>query len=168
MLRRRVFAGVLVLGLAVVADQITKTCVRDSLAVGESFHLFGPVHLTHVQNTGAVFGLGQGYTVVPTIASIVVLALIPLILRHMAVHHHYTPNLFEASSIGLIAGGAVGNLIDRIAFSAVTDFIDIEVLPGFRWPAFNVADSCIVIGTILILIVLFRHAASEEHTPDGH
>lgn len=168
MLRKRVIAGASVLSLAVIADQITKIYVRDSLALGQSIHLFGPVHLTHVQNTGAVFGLGQGYTIVPTIASIVVLALIPLMLRHMSVHHHYTPSLFESCSIGLVAGGAVGNLIDRIAFGAVTDFIDVAVLPGFRWPAFNVADSCIVIGTILILIILFRHAASEEHAANGH
>ncbi len=150
-----------VIGLVVGVDQITKACVRDSLALGESIQLFGPVFLTHVQNTGAVFGLGQGYPIVPTIASIIILALIPFILRYLHVHYKYSPNVFEVCSIGLIAGGAIGNLIDRLIFGAVTDFVDIEVLPGLRWPAFNVADACIVIGTILVLIILFRHSAAE-------
>ncbi len=161
MLRRKALLGAAVLSLAVIADQITKECVRGSLALGESLHVFGPVHLTHVQNTGAVFGLGQGYTIIPTVASIVVLITIPFILRHMVVHHNYKPTNFETFSISLIAGGAIGNLIDRILFSAVTDFIDVEILPGVRWPAFNVADACIVVGTILVLIILFRRSASE-------
>lgn len=144
---------------AILLDRITKIQVRAVLPVGESVHVVGPVFFTHVENTGAVFGLGQGYVLIPTIASLVILALIPLIVRHLHAQYGYVPTKYEAACLGLIAGGAIGNLIDRVVFSAVTDFVDVELLPGFHWPAFNVADVCIVSGTILLLIAFFRRGA---------
>jgi signal peptidase II len=146
---------------AIVLDRITKMQIQAMLAIGQSTHVVGPVSFTHVQNTGSVFGLGQGYVLIPTVATLVILALIPLVVRHLHVHHGYVLTRFEAGCIGLIAGGAVGNLVDRVWYSAVTDFIYVTLFRGFHWPAFNVADMCIVSGTILLLIAYFGHGASE-------
>jgi len=151
----------------IMADQLTKVWIRESFALGESVHVIGPIFFTHVLNTGAVFGLGQGYVIIPTIATIVVLALIPIILRHLIVHHNFAPNILEIISVALIAGGAIGNLIDRIIFRGVTDFIDIEILPGIRWPAFNVADASIVVGTLLLLFVMYRRGTSTGEQTGG-
>ena len=149
------------LSVAVLLDQFTKVWVRAALQIGESMHIGGPVYLTYVENTGAVFGIGQGYVLVPTVATIIILALMPLVVRHLRVHYGYTLTRFEAACVGLIAGGAIGNLIDRITRSAVTDFIDVVLWSGFHWPAFNVADVCAVAGTILLFIVSLRHGTRE-------
>ena len=154
--RSRLTIGVAVLCVALLVDQLTKARVRSLLDLGESIHVGGPFFLTHVLNTGSVFGVGQGYVIVPTIATILILAAIPVILRHLYVHHATVPTLFESVCIGLIAGGAIGNLIDRIAIAGVTDFLDVALTPSFHWPAFNVADMCIVGGTLLLLIAILR------------
>lgn len=147
-----------------VADQLTKVWVRTTFHVGESVHIGGPVNLTYVENAGAVFGIGQGYFVIPTIATILILIAIPLIIRHLKVRYGYMITKLEAVCVGLIGGGAIGNLIDRVTRSAVTDFVDIELFPGFHWPAFNLADSCVVVATIMLFIVLARHGSHEvEH-----
>jgi signal peptidase II len=65
---------------AVLLDQLTKLKVREGLEIGRSVHVFGPVYLTHVENTGSVFGIGQGYVIVPTIATIAILIAGPIIL----------------------------------------------------------------------------------------
>ncbi|NLE94898.1 MAG: signal peptidase II [Dehalococcoidia bacterium] len=152
------------LTVAVVADQLTKAWVRTTFHVGESLHIGGPVNLTYVENAGAVFGIGQGYFVIPTIATVLILIALPLIIRHLKARCGYMLTKLEAACVGLIAGGAVGNLIDRLTRSAVTDFVDIELFPDFHWPAFNVADSCVVVATIMLFIVLVRHGSHEvEH-----
>ena len=165
MRRSSVVVAAALLSVAVALDQLTKVWVRATLHVGESMHIGGPLYFTHVENRGAVFGLGQGYYLIPTIATVLILAAIPLIVRHLHIHYGYALTRFEAACVGLIVGGAIGNLIDRTTRSAVTDFIDVVLWPGFRWPAFNVADACAVAGTILLLIVFFRYGAREgEHT----
>jgi len=150
------FLSASVLAAVVALDQIVKAAVRTSLAVGESFHVFGPVRITHVANTGSVFGLGQGHVIVPTIASIVILIALPVALRRARSQYGYSPSAPEAFCLALVAGGAIGNLIDRVVFAGVTDFIDVELVPGFHWPAFNLADSCIVVGTLVLLFFLQR------------
>jgi len=147
---------VAVLATIVVLDQALKALVRSSLELGDSVHLFGPVSLVHVANRGAVFGLGQGYVVVPTVASILILIALPLLLRRARIRYGYAPSRLEAVCLALIAGGAIGNLIDRLVLGSVTDFIDIELLFGAHWPAFNLADSCVVVGTLALLCLLHR------------
>lgn len=146
---------------AILFDQLTKVWVRSTFQVGESVQLFGPVYLTHVENRGGVFGIGQGYVAVPTIATILILAAIPLVIRYLRVRHSYHLTRLEAVCVGLIVGGAIGNLVDRLTRAAVTDFVDVTLLWGYRWPAFNVADACVVVATLLLLFVFFRHGASE-------
>lgn len=140
----------------VLVDQLSKAWVRATLVIGESIPVLGPLSLSRVENTGSVFGIGQGYILIPTVATVIVLVLIPIGLRHLRLQYGYTPSRIEAACIALIAGGAIGNLIDRVVLSCVTDFLDIELLPGIHWPFFNFADSCIVVGTIALLVVLFK------------
>jgi signal peptidase II len=130
-------------------------------------HVTGPLYFTHVQNTGAVFGIGQGYILIPTIATVAILAAMPLILRHLSIHYRLVLTRLESVSLGLIAAGAVGNLIDRIFLSAVTDFMHVELAPGLYWPAFNVADMCVVSGTFLLIIAFFRRDARGAVHDDG-
>ncbi len=156
MSRRRLYLAAIALSAVVVLDQVVKEIVRSSLDVGESLHVFGPLSIVHVANTGSVFGIGQGYVIVPTIASIAILIALPLVLRRAHARFGYVPTRPEAVFLGLVAGGAVGNLIDRLLLSGVTDFIDVQVMPGLHWPAFNLADSCIVVGTLVLVFLLQR------------
>ena len=144
---------------ALVLDQLSKARVRALLDLGESIHVGGPLYLTHVRNTGSVFGLGQGYVIVPTIGSVVILVAIPLILRHLYIRYATVPTSFESLCVGLIVGGAIGNLIDRLAMAGVTDFLDVALTPSYHWPAFNVADMCIVGGTLLLFIAIMRRGS---------
>jgi len=156
----RLIPGAVLLVCAAVLDQVTKLQVRALLGVGQSVHVAGPVYFTHVENAGSVFGLGQGYVLVPTIATLVILILIPFGVRHLHVRYGYVLTSLESACLGLIAGGAIGNLIDRVARSAVTDFVDVVLFSGFHWPAFNVADSSVVVGTLILLVAFFKHGAS--------
>ncbi len=145
---------------AILIDQFTKSQVRALFPVGTSVHVGGPVYLTHVENTGSVFGIGQGHVLIPTIATILILVLIPWAVRQLHARYGYVLTVAEAACVGLIAGGAIGNLVDRIVRSAVTDFVDIHLFAGLRWPAFNAADASVVIGTFILFVVFMRHSVS--------
>ena len=160
--RRTTSLALLSLTAAVILDQVSKAWIRDNLAVGATFPLFGPVTITHVQNTGSVFGLGQGQVLIPTIASVVVLAMIPIVLYRLHSHYQFWPSTAEMVCIGLVAGGAIGNLIDRIGLGHVTDFIYVRLLHGVYWPAFNIADSCIVVATGVLLVLLVRRGVFDD------
>jgi signal peptidase II len=136
------------------------------MELGQSIHAFGPVHIVRVANSGSVFGLGQGYVLVPTIASVVILVAIPVVLGRARARYGYVPDQIEAVCLALVGGGAIGNLIDRIVFGSVTDFVDVELLFGVHWPVFNLADSCIVVGTLALLFFLYRRGVFDG-TVDG-
>ena len=156
MRRSRAAIPAVIIVAVILVDQLSKSWVRATLDVGESIPVLGPLSLTLVGNTGSVFGIGQGFILVPTLASIAFLVLIPVALRHARLRYGYVPSRIEAGCIALIAGGAIGNLIDRVVLSYVTDFIDVELFPGVHWPFFNFADSCIVVGTIVLLAILIK------------
>ncbi len=165
---RRALLPATIIAVAILLDQLSKAWIRATLDLGESIALAGPLSLTHVANEGSVFGLGQGHIIVPTIGSIIVLALIPITLRYASLHYSYIPGRIETLCIALIAGGAIGNLIDRLRLSSVTDFIDVELAEGVHWPMFNLADSCIVVGTIVLLVYIAKRGESiGEGTADS-
>lgn len=144
-LRRLLF---LAAATAVVAlDQLTKAIVRGSLERGESWPSGDwPVHIRYVTNTGAAFGFLQDQTVFLVMMTFVGLAALYIYYRYPPFDHPVT-----GIAIGMMLGGAVGNLVDRVRLGRVTDFIDFPM-----FPAFNVADSSITIGiTILILGYVF-------------
>jgi len=157
---KHAFLPTAVIAAAIFLDQLSKAWIRATLDLGESLPVIGPLSLTRVANTGSVFGLGQGHIVVPTIGSIIILALIPIVFRYVSSHYGYVASRMETICIALIAGGAVGNLIDRLWLSSVTDFVDIELAKGVHWPMFNVADSCIVVGTLVLLFYIARRGTS--------
>ena len=131
-----------VLGLAIViADQATKHWVRTTLPVGASRPVIpGVVHLTHVQNTGAAFGLFQGQTPLLVGAALLALLLAVIFRKELA-----KESAVFRTGYALGLAGAVGNLIDRLVWGWVTDFIDLRV-----WPVFNLADTSIVLSAIVI------------------
>ena len=134
--------------LALLAiDQYSKALVFRNLNVGESVPLIKNIlHITFVANTGAAFGLFKDSTAVFIAISIVAIAFISmLILRSIKQGGLQSRPVFNYGLI-MIFSGAVGNLIDRLHFSYVIDFIDIRI-----WPVFNIADSSITIGTLFLL-----------------
>jgi signal peptidase II len=143
---RHGWGAALALALVVIAlDQLSKGIVRGSLGPGERVDLILGIDLTLVENSGIAFGfLGDGGSLVLVVT---IFALVAMLAWFASAPSR--PGLWIA--VGLLAGGALGNLIDRIRLDAVTDFID----PPF-WPAFNVADIAITFGAIaLVLSVLF-------------
>ncbi|MFC1903426.1 signal peptidase II [Chloroflexota bacterium] len=144
--------------LIVVADQLSKAWIRANLAEGWSLFETSFFRITHVQNTGAAFGLFRGQSFVLTIVAI--LGVIAL-LSYVFIFSRRLPlldSILSKCALGLVFGGTLGNLIDRLRFGYVTDFIDF----GF-WPAFNVADSAVTVGVIVIAFSLILSAQAERH-----
>ncbi len=147
--------------LLVVADQLSKLGIRSNLAIGESLFEVGFFRLTRVHNTGAVFGLFQGQSFPLTIIALVGVA--ALLLYALFFHRKlpFLDNRLGKLALGLVLGGTVGNLIDRIYLGYVTDFIAVSI-----WPAFNIADSAIVVGIIILAYSLIGLARAGERS-DG-
>ena len=158
--------------LVATADQLSKTWIR-SYPQGYLIHKVGFLQIIHIRNTGSVFGVFQGQSFALTIVALMGVAVL-LFLAFYA-YRRFPPltNMPTRIALGLILGGTVGNLVDRLRFvfdstagnlverlnqGFVTDFIDV----GF-WPVFNIADSAIVIGVIIIAYSLLRLAITEEH-----
>ena len=137
--------------LTVAADQLSKIWVRSNLAIGESLPQTGLFRLTHVYNTGAAFGLFQDQSFPLTIVAVI--GIVVLLLFTLLFYRRFPllDGRLGKPALGLILGGTVGNLIDRLRFEGVTDFIDVGI-----WPAFNIADSAVVVGTIIFAYSLLR------------
>ena len=139
-------------------DQVVKRVVVNAMQLGQSIDVVGTVvRLTRTSNTGGAFGLLRGrshwFIVVSFVAALVIAVLSRQIARGRRI---------ERLAFGLIMGGAVGNLIDRIRLGSVVDFIDIGG-SVYRWPAFNVADSAITVGvTLLAISIIFLGAAAND------
>jgi len=147
---RWALAGLVVL-LVLALDQVTKALVRASIAPGEQRDVLGPLTFVDVHNRGVAFGfLGGGGAIV----LVVTLAALTLLLAYFA-RHSDRPLLWLPT--GLVLGGALGNLIDRIRQGYVTDFIHFP-----HWPAFNVADMCITGGVVALVLVLELGARAAD------
>jgi signal peptidase II len=145
-----VLAGVLAL------DQATKALVRHGLAVGDRDPILPGVELVHVRNDGVAFGVLAGGGV---LVAIVIGAAIAGLLVYFATHAD-KPLIWLPT--GMLAGGALGNIIDRARDGSVTDFIKLPL-----WPAFNVADMAITFGVLLLLYVIERPASEDGEDGDG-
>ncbi len=132
-----------VVAVVISLDQITKALVRSNLAEGSERHVFFFVKLVHVRNKGVAFGFFSGGGAIVLVFTVLALA---LLVGYLAIRPD-RPWLWLPT--GLLIGGAVGNLIDRVANGAVTDFIQLP-----HWPAFNVADISITVGVFALLWVL--------------
>jgi len=142
--------------LVIALDQLSKSWVRGNLAPGESLPEAGFLRLTYVTNPGFVFGLPANQTFLLIFTTVVILLILPFFFYYLTVHYRSHITSLCTICLGLILGGAIGNLIDRLRFGYVTDFIDIRLWGNFHWPAFNFADASIVIGTFTLAYALFR------------
>ncbi len=128
-------------------DQLTKLLVAGNMQLGGSVPLIKNVfHLTYIQNTGAAFGVLKGFNMFLIIFSIAVLAAIFYYYKKIAEKDRPVQVL-----AALVLGGIIGNLIDRIRFGYVIDFLDFRI-----WPAFNVADSCITVGVLMLMVYFIK------------
>jgi signal peptidase II len=135
---------------AVAADQLTKHIVAGQLALDDGVHVAGPFWIRHVQNSGIAFGFFSQATAVVVVVTAVAVAWMLAFFARSGARHPVLP-----VALGLVIGGSVSNLVDRARLGYVTDFID------FRWwPAFNLADTFIVIG-VLILLGALVHAERD-------
>jgi signal peptidase II len=148
----------LLLGLGVAAlDQITKRIVSGGMIRGESIPVLGNFfRLTFVQNPGGAFGLFRDSGSVFT-----VLSLVAVVFLFWTVHRYPAHLTGMRVALGLVLGGAVGNLIDRIRMHRVVDFFDVG-FGDLRWPVFNVADVAVVLGVVMFLIVSIRSGDSDD------
>jgi len=144
--------GLLAVGLtAVAADQLTKHIVTGHLALDDGVHVIGPFWIHHVQNSGIAFGLFSSATAVVIVLTGIAVAWMLLFFFRSGGRHPVLP-----VALGLVIGGSVSNLLDRVRLGYVTDFIDLRY-----WPAFNLADSFIVVGVAILLGTLL----SAERMP---
>ena len=136
----------------VAVDQLTKAIVRATLDRGEREAVLPGIELVHTRNTGVAFGaLSGGGAVVTVVIAVALVALLAYFATHIRKPLVWLPT-------GMLLGGALGNVIDRVRDGAVTDFIQIPL--GF--PAFNVADMSITFGVVVLFFVLERHGAEAE------
>lgn len=150
----------------ILVDQVTKTLAEDNLVAGtRGVHVVGPVWLTLTYNSGTAFGIGRGAA--PVVETVVVL-LVAVLLVVAGRRSAHSASRLEAVALGLLSGGAVSNLADRVFRhhgGAVTDFINaLEVGHRELWPVFNVADACIVVGAVLLVLSL---ASAAKGRPPG-
>jgi len=145
--------------LIVAADQLSKIWIR-SYPEGQPIFEKGFFRLIPVYNTGAAFGLFQGHSFALTIVAIVGIVVFLLYAIFAYRRFPFLDNIPNRVALGLILGGTIGNLIDRLNpnLEGVTDFISI----GF-WPTFNIADSATTIGAIIFAYSLLRMIQAEKH-----
>jgi signal peptidase II len=129
---------------AVAADQVTKHVVTHELGLDQSVQVLGPLSLHHVQNSGIAFGLFSSATAAVTVITAAAVVWMVVFFARSGARHPVLP-----AALGLLVGGSVSNLVDRIRVGHVTDFIDIS-----HWPSFNLADSFIVVGVAILLAAL--------------
>jgi signal peptidase II len=144
---------------ALVADQLTTQVIARTLDVGQSVDILGPFSIRHVENSGIAFGFfSSRTTVVITVTALAVAWMIWFFARS-ARRHPVLP-----VALGLVLGGSVSNLVDRIRLGQVTDFLDLEA-----WPAFNLADSFIVVGVAVLFgaLVLADRPRRLQGSRDG-
>ena len=162
MKKKFVILGV-VAGVIIALDQLIKIYVHTHYQLGESTPILpGFFNITYVRNFGAAFGFLQESH--PTFREIFFLTMPPaalliilMILR--GVHDNDKPQVFALS---LVFGGAIGNYIDRLRFRYVIDFLDFHIHERYTWPAFNIADSAIVSGVLLLLLLMYQESRKQK------
>ena len=141
--------------LILAADQAAKAVIEANLVLGEQVEVLGPLELTLSHNRGVAFGLAGGGGVLLVAVGLGALG----IVGYLFARDPTRPWMWLAT--GLVAGGALGNLVDRVRAGAVTDFIDV-----LSWPPFNLADIAISAGVLVLVVLSLRDAAAAERA-DG-
>jgi signal peptidase II len=137
--------------LVLAADQAAKAAIEAHLVPGEDVEVAGPLELTLSHNTGVAFGLAGGAGIKLILLTAVALG----VIAYLFARNPLRPWMWVA--VGLLAGGALGNLLDRLRHDAVTDFIAVG-----SWPPFNLADVAITLGVLLLVFIYLRDAERED------
>jgi signal peptidase II len=140
---------------AVAADQLTKHLVTSQLALDDGVHVLGPVWIRHVQNSGIAFGLFSRATAVVIVLTAIAVTWMLAFFARGGARHPVLP-----VALGLVIGGSVSNLADRVRLGYVTDFIDLR-----WWPSFTLADTFIVVGVLVLLGALALSERSPRRRP---
>jgi len=147
-------------GVVLGLDQVTKAWIIRSIPFNTYFDpipvIPGYLNLVHIGNTGAAWGMLQGFGMILGIVAMITVAII-FLCRRMLLLHTTSMQL----TFGMLIGGIVGNLTDRMIHGYVTDFIDVN-LQVYRWPAFNIADSAIFVGVVLYLWFSFAQPPKTD------
>lgn len=139
-----VFSAALII---IFLDQLTKFLIKQNLQLSQSIPIIKDIlHITYITNTGSAFGLLKGFNFIFIAFSIIVIIVIFYFFKKVKENE----NLLQFS-VGMLLGGTIGNLIDRLLQGAVTDFIDFRI-----WPVFNLADSAVTISVVILIILLWR------------
>jgi len=134
-------------------DQFSKYLIRQKMSLAESIPVIKSIfHITYVENTGIAFGLFPQGNFIFIIISLIIILVIVFFERRKALK---SPG--ERFCLGLVLGGALGNLIDRLRFGFVIDFLDFRI-----WPVFNLADSSVCIGAILMVFFLLKERSGKR------
>lgn len=149
---------VILLSICLIAvDQISKQLIRVNFALNKPVPVVdGILWITHVENSGVAFGMAKGFSLVLSAAGFVLLIIL------LSFYSDFLSRGTGAVSVPFIFAGAISNMIDRVAKGTVTDFIDL----GF-WPVFNLADSFIVIGVVLMLVSFLKYGYREGADASG-
>jgi signal peptidase II len=142
--------------LVVGADQAAKAAIEAHLVPGQYVEVLGPLELTLSHNNGVAFGLAGGAGVRLVVVTLVALA----VIAYLFARNPTRRGMWVA--VGLVAGGAIGNLVDRIRADAVTDFIAVG-----SWPPFNLADVSITLGVVLLVLLYLREEERDDGEPAG-
>jgi signal peptidase II len=136
--------------LVLVADQVAKAAIEAHVVVGEQVDVLGPLGLTLAHNRGVAFGLAGGAGVPLVLVTLLALGLV----GYFFARDPARPGMWVAA--GLLAGGAIGNLADRVRLGEVTDYVDV-----LSWPPFNLADVAITAGVLVLAYIYLRDAERE-------
>jgi signal peptidase II len=160
--KKRYLFLLVISGILISLDQLTKLYVHTHFRLGESWGVFPSFfNITYVRNYGAAFGfLAESH---PTFREVFFLAMPPIALAIIIaiLRTVKDDDWRQIVSLSLIFGGAIGNYIDRIRFRYVIDFLDFHLKNTYSWPAFNVADSAIVVGVGILLLTLAREGKKK-------
>ncbi len=151
---------------AFIIDQITKTIIRTSVSIDDPVRDDVFFQIVHHTNKGIVGGMFRDIPLIAYLAPLAAMAVLVYLFRHLD-----SRSKWQSTAFGLVTGGAVGNIVDRLFFGGVTDFFQVHfhfVPFDFPWkffPTFNVADACIDIGVVLLVITWGRPTHKESHAP---
>ncbi len=165
----------IIAGLVFLLDQVTKAWIFKNLPLGAYFPpdsievIPGFFYIVHIGNEGAAWGLLAGYSGWLAVFALVALFVIYKLRHSLELHRHAMQIAF-----GLLVGGVIGNLVDRLIHGHVIDFLDFHlplevpyILPDGRWPSFNIADSGIVVGVFGYILLSLQSPASLKSTHEG-
>ena len=154
----------LVAAIVAILDRLTKWIVQISIPFG-SYDKNSTIevipnffYICHIGNTGAAWGMFHGKSLLLAVFSVVALSLLYFFRKALGLR-----TMYVQLSLGLVTGGILGNLYDRVSFNHVVDFLDVH-LGFYRWPAFNIADSCILVGVLLFSWFSFKEEAARKQS----